>query len=58
MWIPSRITARWPPRGGAGIWKRNGLRGGIGFSMSSMRSICLSLLMAWEAFDATWRKRS
>ncbi len=50
--------SRAPPRGGWGIWNRNGLRAGIGFSISSMRSICLSLLMACEAFDATERKRS
>jgi hypothetical protein len=31
---------------------------GPGFSMSSMRSICLSLLCAWEAFEETERKRS
>ena len=58
MWTPSRLIARWPPRGGWGIWKRNGLRGGTGFSINSMRSICLSLLMACEALEATDRNRS
>src|SRR5678810_1296354 len=52
------MMARWPPRGGGGIWKRKGLRGAVGFSISSIRSICLSLPMACDALEATDRFRS
>ncbi len=53
MCTPESVITRWPLRGGCGIWKRNGFFGGSGFSMSSMRSICFSLLIACDAFDAT-----
>ena len=56
--MASREMARCPPRGGVGIWMRKGFRGGVGFSRSSIRSICLSLDIACEAFEATERNRS
>ena len=45
MWMPSSAITRWPLRGGWGIWKRKGLRGGMGLTAESI-----------AALDAAWQR--